>query len=1691
MSQTPTTSTTLARAAVTVVFLGLTLALMVGFLQVFQPKAPLDQSAIFTAYSSEAMRDAVRPDVVQANLESVLRCGNRYLGDEGFYATEQLIRRAYEAAGLTVYEQENETVAPRTLERVILDAKGQPLAGVEIYPLAPNQLQPMVTPAGGLTGRLVLMTDEVLRSRERFDDCIALIDVEDPPKFYEFSWDRYAQLGVRAVIVAHRQGLNSMATAAVNSIATGMVGADPINYVRLVATEGIFKHLDQPITLRVRTEYRRTPHRTIVGVLKATRPAAEALVVGASYDAYSLLPDKSPGVLQAHGLAVQLALVKGLLPYRESLRRDVYFVSYGGRMMAQDGENRFLMAIGPQTGRAETRVNLERLRSENREQEGRIEAVSRALNSVEFLATGPATDRILSGLDTAARRVLDQQFRYVLNTIVFEASELMMQAKVAMLREETVNQEGANYRNFLAAKREYDAAFAASGYSMARLLAVRPELVAQYDVRGRFAARIAELVAHHQRRERHLAQQVTLNELFQSYRQVVTVTAELTVGDKQPATNPKEEVSFFMGAGIVEKAEASVIQDVLAMATQRVGDSAPVTLMPHTKYHAAQVGASISGTPLGVRYWNRFGYPAFSFVNTDRKTAYDWFPQPQDLPFMRDLSSLRGTLQVVGESVLLLAHGNGRFPQPLPIKPASYIGTVFVGGVGESMVPNYPLRNALVTNGNGGGRNASVYGQIYLFADAYGRYEAYNTPGDLAPFGGYRPTAAGYGADGRITLIRDDGERAMSTASSVTFVGAGQLREVNVVTFRATPVTILDLINPQTMQAFSGVEFVSSKSLSGFNSQHTTRNDGVTVFLAPEERFFVKLKAGAENNPQLQTTRSVVLNVDPEAPLNPLQEIEGRGYLAADYPFLLNVPLASAQSLANLNEKRLVALKRHEMADERTLEFQERATNLLAVAQQPGLSLRAALLRARDSATYSILNYPIIRDAIFDAVYGILWYLGLLVPFAFFLEKLVFGYPDIRKQLLASSLIFLVIFGLLKLLHPAFEMVRSSLMILLGFVIFLISTGVMFLLSGRFRENLEVLRRKRAQVSEAEVNTSGVIGTAFALGLNNMHRRKVRTGLTCATLVLITFAMLCFTTLHSNIVDTATAVGRAPYQGLVVKPAKFVPISEGEQFALNVRYGQEYVLAARYLLAGVETWGRETFNPDLNIVYVRPDQSSRKVNFDSILQFEPGEPLAPRIKMLTTNGWFVGREAARAKPNAAASSVIPIMVPDGLARKLGLTVEEVNAKPPTVLVNGREFVVQGIFDGATLAELRDLDGRPLLPFDIRAMTQIQRGGVDNNQVIAEDSDPLMDAQNVILAPVIAMGITVPNSDRRLTSIAIVIPEIGYKAAKEEISQYLEKTGNATYYGLDGVAYYGKRARETSLAGLLDLIIPLFIASITVLNTMRGSVYERRDEIFVYNAVGIAPRYIFFMFISEALVYSIVGTVLGYLVAQGTGSLLTALNLTGGVQLNFTSTMTIYVSLTIIAATLISTWFPAKSALEIAAPADDAGWKLPEPAGDQLRFALPFTFNHRDRVAILAFFKRYFDDHGEGSAGQFFTGPARLQLSDTHDALANEAYVPEITTTIWLKPFDLGVSQQLTIDLRTDPETREYIARITLDRLSGTREAWLRLNRTFVGKIRRHFLHWRAVGPEFRAELFTEARQLMEQELREPSTTYGK
>ena len=1665
------------------IFAVLIAVVMVAFLRIFAPSRPPAQLAVYDGYDRKALDAAMGPEAVSNQFAAILACGSRFEGQEGCRLVRELAKAAYTNAGLTVLELPQRALAPRTRVRTITDAAGVPLDGVEIYPFAPNHMQPAVTPAGGLKGTLILATDETLRTRPGFTDAIAVIDIDDPPKSYGRSWVPYAQDGFKAVIVAHRKGLEAMRWEDVGAYRVAV----PVNYPRLAANAAIFEHLGQQVTLNVDVRWENVEDTTLVGFMRGDTPAREAVVVGASYDAPSILPDRAPGTLSAMNLAAQLALLEGCRAYRgdPQRRRDLVFVASGAQCAGVLAVDALAATVGPAWGREATRKRLEREGADNRREAEAVVACRSVCAAPGFLTDVTATEAGVAGLDRDTRTVFNEQFRYTVNSVVQERGEGQLQARLAFLREGATNTSGRAFAAYREAKRLYDEAMACAGLPLRKLMldAAAREFVRSVDLKARFAARLDELARFHEAEARRNESALAIHKAFARYDRVIALGTLLAPGD--PNKTKGEAFTFHMGARVENLGlrQAPVINDVLLSVMQQPGLGALRYEALRGRTHNDWTPSVTAGLPVPSSAWNGNGHPAFTLVHADRGYAYERYGWPVDLPAAHNVRSLELALRALGRTALALAYGQGGFEPPLKGVLTTYSGRVYLANVGRSVVPNFPLKGALVGHKGDALYTKTGYNEApFLMTDPYGRYGLLST---TVAFGGgeaqYSPEVLGFGPDGLALYAKDEGPQGQRVYKSIDVGAWGDRGNINIVAFRAAPVTLFDIINPQSLKAYTGFGFIKQEGLAsvGKYNLYTTGGSMLTAFLDPDLRFYLTLKAGSPDNDKVQAIRAFLLGTTPGFKGAQEREIDGPGYLVADTAFLLDVPREAAYSMLFVNGGRLDLQKRYDMADERVRAFHQRSLDLVERSAAPGKSHYEADRDRRAAVTYATLNHPVLRKTIYEAIWGIVWYLGLLVPFVFFFEKLVFGFADIRRQLAAQIVIFLVVFALLRVLHPAFAMIRSSLMILLGFIIMLISGGITVLFSGKFKENLEDLRKKRGQATAADVNTMGVMGTAFTLGLNNMHRRIVRTGLTCATLVLLTFAMICFTSVQSNVVDSITAVGRAPYQGLLIKGKKLMAISDSELFALKSRYGYSCTIAMRRMLVGSQGWDRVNRNPEVEAAYEPEGGVPLRKPVESVLEFGPDEPLRDRIHLLTTNGWF--RQDALKRE----VELPPVLVADKLAEELGLRPADVDGHVVCIKVNGKQVRVHGIFDSASLAALRDLDGRDLLPFDLEAMRTVE---IVNRQALAEDTDPRLRADAMIIVPW-HIGLNSGGAQFRLTSVAVCMPGVAYREAREEIEQYLEQSGNATYYGLGGVAYRGKRARESSFAGLLEVLIPLFIAAMTVLNTMRGSVYERRDEIFVYNAVGIAPRYIFAMFFSEAFVYAVVGSILGFLLSQGLGRALTVLGWTGGMSMTFTSINTIYASLAIMAAVFISTYFPARSAMEIAQPAEESGWALPEPEGDTMEFALPFTFSARDRVAVLAFFSRYFHDHGEGSAGRFFADRPGLSAAGG-SGLDAESCVPQCDVTVWLKPFDLGVSQRLCIVMPTDPETHEFVARVTITRLSGTRESWLRLNGPFVALLRRHFLYWRAVSPAERSTLFAEARGLLEAGTTVEETNHG-
>ncbi len=650
------------------------------------------------------------------------------------------------------------------------------------------------------------------------------------------------------------------------------------------------------------------------------------------------------------------------------------------------------------------------------------------------------------------------------------------------------------------------------------------------------------------------------------------------------------------------------------------------------------------------------------------------------------------------------------------------------------------------------------------------------------------------------------------------------------------------------------------------------------------------------------------------------------------------------------------------------------------------------------------------------------------------------------------------------------------------------------MVSGKFKQNLKELRSKEGRIEGADINRGGVIGTAFMLGLNNMRRRKMRTGLTSVTLILLTFVMICFTSISTDLVDVEYAMGKSSWNGILFRKPHYLPLVDSEINGLAQLYGRQYPMSSNSWQVATPGEGAKKLEIILDREYaVGEHMIQKRAVVSASLALAWNEPLFSGLDrhLLTRRGWFPRPPSRRAEIEAAVKNGFKsrqrVILPDAVARELEITPEDVDAGEVEVKILGvtEPYLVQGIIDAQALNKVVGLDGRSILPYDVNTLQSFGRSSAGT--LVPEDVERL-DAAQVILVNThppcggvvrtVSCGVLFPREPYQMLSEGPSLPAVGYKEQRRLVMEFLERSGESAYYAIDGVAYYGSRMRSRTFEGMLELLIPILIAALTVFNTMRGSVYERRDEIYVYNAVGIAPNHVFFMFMAEACVYAVVGAVLGYLLSQSTGRLLAALNLTGGMNMDYSSIETIYASLTIIGAVLLSTVLPARAAARLASPADQPKWSVPEPRDDAMSFNLPFTFTPHDRIAVISYFHRWLDSNGEGSAGPFFCGPPALLLRQAPGEKRGGGLIPGIATTIWLKPFDLGVSQRIEIWLPTDPETGEYIANIRLTRVSGTAAAWERTVKPFLGLLRKQFLNWRAATVAEREEMFAEAWDML-------------
>jgi hypothetical protein len=686
---------------------------------------------------------------------------------------------------------------------------------------------------------------------------------------------------------------------------------------------------------------------------------------------------------------------------------------------------------------------------------------------------------------------------------------------------------------------------------------------------------------------------------------------------------------------------------------------------------------------------------------------------------------------------------------------------------------------------------------------------------------------------------------------------------------------------------------------------------------------------------------------------------------------------------------------------------------------------------------YALRAYPVIQGTASDVVNGVVFYLFLIIPFSYFLERLLVGNQLLTKQLVWSISFFIISFIILRLIHPAFEIVTNPSMIFIAFVMGVLSLIVMSFILSKFEASMRAVKAQQSGVVEVDIQRSSVAMAAFNLGVSNMRRRKARTVLTTLTLVVMTFIVLSFTSIVPELKLDETPSENVPtYSGVLMRN----PGLDAMQLATYRQIANEF--------AGQGTVVRRAYYygadiGDIGILSLQ--RADRVAEVRAMLGLDPAETLVmnPQRALLPGGRWF--------RPGERNVMVLPLP----LAEQLKVDPSEVGRAK--VSYAGVEYTVVGIIDPGIMRSLTDLDGDGLMPADFTLSRQFQELKATSNQAFR--SFIRLDPSTVFILP----AATALDLGADLRTVAIHFKNASEtREALMRLMPRLRLNLYATVLAKDTnqpVVRQFSVQQSSKSAGLLLILVQMGIATIFVLNTMIASVYERTKEIAIFSSIGLAPNHIAMLFFAESLVYGILGAVIGYLAAQGTAKVIVATGALQGLTLNFSSTSAVMSAGLVMGVVLLSTIYPAKKAAQIAAPAMNEEAFETDPEGDIWNIPLPFSISAVETAPLTNYLAAWLKAYEGYTIGDFVT-------ADTERTVDGNVY--RVYALTWLAPYDLGVSQQLTLVASPSMVPGVYQLDLELVRVAGDPENWPVVNKRFLANIRKQFLTWRTLDREERA-----------------------
>ncbi len=872
--------------------------------------------------------------------------------------------------------------------------------------------------------------------------------------------------------------------------------------------------------------------------------------------------------------------------------------------------------------------------------------------------------------------------------------------------------------------------------------------------------------------------------------------------------------------------------------------------------------------------------------------------------------------------------------------------------------------------------------------------------------------------------------------------------ETKLVMFSCKETTLFSLLEPRTFRYMTKIQLIDGRRETTpqryWWSRIDTRSSIISsIYLEPGTPLKIT------NSDTVLRKKMILTNATDMDP-------EGVGYRVDDWPFIHNTEYRVARDMWALLDPRIANLENHGIYNERIRKLQSEGTAALKQAEQAlaAKSYDKFAESSRKSWALASRVYDHVEETQRDVLFGVLFYIALFVPFAFCMERLVFSYSDIHKRIIAFSIILVLLIALIYKVHPAFDLTYSPMVVILAFFIIGLSLMVTLIIFSRFEQEMILLQSRARHLKSSEISRWRAFVAAFFLGVSNLRRRRLRTILTCATLIILTFTIMSFTSVktmrrHARILYR----NQTPYQGFLLKDFNWKDLPPEALGILSNAFGEKGLVVPRVWL---ESEGR-TRAPQIPVRF-----KDRTYEAQGLVGLSSEEVRVSGLDELLVGGrWFKEKER------------YSVLLPERVASNLGIDPDRPLGS--RVLLWGIPFDVVGTFSGKELHERSDLDGEPLTPVTFPSevsmnITEVEMEAIESGEDVMAFQSRYQHISGDLTLIIPYQTLLAAGGHLKSVAIRSVSQEENRSTAQDLVDRF----GLTLFSGEPRGTFLYRASDTLRYSGVPNIVIPMLISVFIVLNTMIGSVYERKREIGIYTSVGLAPSHVSFLFIAESLAFAVLSVVLGYLLAQTTASLFSGTSLWAGITVNYSSLAGVAAMLLVILVVLVSVIYPSRVASEIAIPDVTRSWKLPDPQGNVLEITLPFYMKYEEHRGIGGFIFEYLRGHQDVSHGLFSTGNLALAFmcpllsglaekkSVCSDTVCRYEACLNFHTKVWLAPFDFGIMQGVDIQFCPAEDPGFLEIKIRLMREAGEANAWRRINKGFLNEIRKQLLVWRSL-----------------------------